>query len=89
MKPKARPEQGQAPQDIPLLAAVAALDSAVAQGDAEAIVAACLHLRATAVSGQGAQAALRAVHLALAQLDRSGPPVADPRQGYRAQGAGA
>ena len=68
-------------RDIATLTAVGALEKAVAAEDAQAIVAACLAIRATAEPGDGAKRALVAVKVALAKMEQTAKGV-DRRQVY-------
>lgn len=68
-------------RDIATLTAVEALEKAVAAEDAQAIVAACLAIRATAEPGDEAKRALVAVKVALAKMEQTAKGV-DRRQVY-------
>lgn len=73
-------------RDIATLTALEALERALAAEDAQAIVAACLSIRAHVEPGAVAMHALVAVQGVLARLER-GAQGADRRQGYLGQGA--
>jgi hypothetical protein len=72
-------------RELPLLLAIEALEAAVQNADAEAMVRACLQMQASVTSGPCAERALTVVKAALARLEggaASSSP--DRRLGYHA-----